>query len=116
MADPDWESDVSAEDGKISWSALLQMKQVMEGSLWEELQPFLDSQNVWSVRTSANKWNDASKYGPYRELVFPLVQKEPSENVGDFVSTPSEMHDFMRVVEQEYVLSAISVIMACSSQ
>ena len=32
--DPDWESDVSAEERSTSELALLQMKQVLEGPVW----------------------------------------------------------------------------------
>ena len=37
---PNLESDVSAEDGRMSELALLELKQVLEGLLWEEHEPF----------------------------------------------------------------------------
>ena len=63
----------------MSALALHHMKQVLEGRLWEELPPFLDlSNDVLSVRTSAKKWNVASRYGPCSELFFLLRKKEPN--------------------------------------
>ena len=38
--------------------------------------------------------------GPHSELFVFLMKKESNENVGDVVSTPLELHDFMRVLEQ----------------
>ena len=63
------EGDVLAEDGRMSELALLQMKQILEGPLCEGHHPFLDSHELLSMRTSANKWNDACKCGEL--FVFP---------------------------------------------
>ena len=33
--------------------------------------------NVVKLRTAANEWDKGSKYEPYGELIFFLMQKEP---------------------------------------
>ena len=71
----------------------------MDGSSWEAIRPLLHSDDVVQLRTSANFWNNGSKYGSCGELFF-LMQKEPYDTSGDFVSTPFEVHVFMRVLEQ----------------
>ena len=58
---------------------MLQMKQVLEGLLWEEFLIFLDHHDVLRLRTSANKCNVASKYGPCGEVFFFLMEKEPNK-------------------------------------
>ena len=71
--DPDWESDVSAEDGRMSASDLAADEASTEGVLWVELQPFLDCHDVLGMHTPANKWNDARKHEPVqRALLFSI--------------------------------------------
>ena len=55
------------------------------------------------MRTSAIKWNDASKNGLYGELFFFPMKKEPTKHFGESVGTPFQLHEFMRVVEQGLV-------------
>ena len=59
------------------------------------------------MRTSANKWNDACKYGPWSEPFFCVRKQDPNDMFWDFVSTPLELNDFMWVVEQESVLGCL---------
>ena len=76
---------------------LLQKKQVMERPLWELIGPLLAPQKLGAA---AKEWNKGGKHGPYAEHFFFLMQKEPYVTSGNFVSTPFEVHEFMRVVEQ----------------
>ena len=78
VLDTDWESDVSADDGRTHELTLLEMKKVLEGPLWEVPWPFLDSHDVLSLRSTANKWSVASKYGPYSEVFFPDAERTTS--------------------------------------
>ena len=80
-----------------SGSAVLQEKPVMEGPLWELISPLLAPEKP---RAAVKEWNKGSKYGPYGELFLFLMRKEPYATSGNFVSTPSEGHEFMRDVEQ----------------
>ena len=67
---------------------------------WELMSPPLAPDDVVKLRIAATEWNKGTKYRPYGELFFFLMQKEPYETSGDFASTPFEVHDFMRVLEQ----------------
>ena len=104
VEDPDSKSDVSAEDGRMSELALLEMKQLLEGPLWEVPWPFLGPHDVMSVRSAAKDGHVTGKYGPCGVLFFFFMDKEPNQKFGNFVSTPPELYDCMRVVEQESVL------------
>ena len=81
MEDPDWENDVSAEDGRMCEVALSQMKQALEGTLWQELQPFLDSDDMLQ---QTNGTTPANTNRFVSSSFFP-VQKEPPQMFGDFV-------------------------------
>ena len=46
--------------------------------LWEEvLWPFLDAWDSVRLRTTSMQWNVPGRYGPYGELFFFLLEKEP---------------------------------------
>ena len=46
--------------------------------LWEEvLWPYLDAWNSVCLRTTSTQWNVPGRYGPYGELFFFLLKKEP---------------------------------------
>ena len=46
--------------------------------LWEELLwPFLDAWDSVRLRTASTQWNVPERYGPYGELFFFLLKKEP---------------------------------------
>ena len=46
--------------------------------LWEEvLWPFLDAWDSVRLRTTSTQWNVPGSYGPYGELFFFLLEKEP---------------------------------------
>ena len=46
--------------------------------LWEEvLWPFLDAWDTVRLRTASSQWNVQGRYGPYGELFFFLLKKEP---------------------------------------
>ena len=46
--------------------------------LWEEvLWPFLDAWDSVRLRTTSTQWNVSGRYGPYGELFFFLLKKEP---------------------------------------
>ena len=46
--------------------------------LWEEvLWPFLDAWDSVRLRTTSTQWNVPRRYGPYGELFFFLMEKEP---------------------------------------
>ena len=83
---------------------LLEMKQVLGGLLGEVLWPFLDPHDVMSTRTSAIKWNNASKCGPHGEILFSQERKSRLNISGNSSARHLKLHDFMRVVEQESVL------------
>ena len=80
----------------MSEFALLQMKQVLQELLFEELQPFLDPEDMLSMRTSEKIWNVGSKDGPCGELFFFLRQNGPHDKFWDVVSTPFDVREFMR--------------------
>ena len=45
---------------------------------WEEaLWPFLDAWDSVRLRTASTRWNVPGRYGPYGELFFFLLEKEP---------------------------------------
>ena len=47
-------------------------------SLWEEvLWPVLDAWDSVRIRTTSTQWNVPGRYGPYGELFFFLLKKEP---------------------------------------
>ena len=68
-----------------------------EGPLRELISSLLAPEKA---RAAAKEWNKGSKYGPYGARFFFLMRKEPYATSGNFVSTPSEGHEFMRDVEQ----------------
>ena len=46
--------------------------------LWEEVfWPFLDAWDSVRLRTTSKQWNVPGRYGPYGELFFFLLKKEP---------------------------------------
>ena len=46
--------------------------------LWEKvLWPFLDAWDSLRLRTTSSQWNFPRRYGPYGELFFLLLKKEP---------------------------------------
>ena len=46
--------------------------------LWEEvLWPFLDALDSLRLRTTSTQWNVPGRYGPYCELFFFFLTKEP---------------------------------------
>ena len=98
-----------AQTGKVMYgsklkdraeSALLQMKQVLEGRLWLIASPLSGHPTTCRV----NKWSVASKHGPCSELLLVSRRRKSRMKMSvRFFSTPIELHDFMRVVEQEAV-------------
>ena len=47
-------------------------------SLWEEvLWPFLDAWDSVRLRTTSKQWNVPGRYGPYGEIFFFLLKREP---------------------------------------
>ena len=58
------------------------------------LRPSLAPDDVVKSRTAAKEWNKGNKCGPCGERFFFLMQKEPCEISGDFVSMQFEAHDF----------------------
>ena len=60
-------------------SALLRMKQVLEGRLWEEPRRFLDSHDVLSKQVERRQQTRTVQRAP---LGFP-TKKEPKDNVGE---------------------------------
>ena len=50
------------------------MLPLLEEVLWL----FLDDWNSVRLRTTSTQWNVPGRYGPYRELFFFLLKKEPN--------------------------------------
>ena len=92
---------------RMSELALLKMKQVLEELLWETTCPLWSPADVVELRISSKYWSKGSKYGPYGELFFFLVEKNPKNKSGKFTKTPLQLCDFARVMEQDSVLSVI---------
>ena len=67
--------------------------------LWEEvLWPFLDAWDNVRLRTTSAQWNVSGRYGPYGELFFFLLKKEPMvlrESVRFGPSIPSRSSESM---------------------
>ena len=51
------------------------------------------------MRTSAEAWNNASKYGPYCELFFFFVKNERAKGE-EFIGTPFGLCDHVRTIDQ----------------
>ena len=58
-------------------------KQILKG-IW----PYLDPMDSVCSRTASVEWNVPGKYGPYGELLFLLIQKEPASMPGTETFSP----------------------------
>ena len=58
--------------------AMNNLRQVLEGSLWEAPWSYVDSKDALGSRMTGNKWNVASKHGPHGEPFFLFLKKEPN--------------------------------------
>ena len=71
----------------LKWLKVCESKAAMAGDRvvsdlmqpwWEEvLWPFLDARDSVRLRTASTQWNVPGRYGPYGELFFFLLEKEP---------------------------------------
>ena len=66
---------------------VLQMDQVLEGSFWEALWPYLCVPEILHMRTTAQAWNDSTRHGPHCEWFFFLMKNEPAGGA-TFVGSP----------------------------
>ena len=62
----------------VSAACAKSLQKVWGGSSWEGVWPFLDPWDVVGLRTTASVWNVPKEYGPYSELFFFLIKKEPT--------------------------------------
>ena len=68
----DWDSDIDvrSDDEEVSEYVMVNLRHVLEGSLWESVRAFLVLDDVLCMRTTAGKWNVAGLYGPCAEPNF----------------------------------------------
>ena len=58
---------------------MFSVEQVLEGLFWEALWFFMCVPEILQMHVTAQKWNDASKFGTYCELFCFLMRREPGD-------------------------------------